>query len=47
MEGCVICVRAVWSVMKESGEDLYSVGDVSVVGSVFGEDDMLVCAVVV
>ena len=46
MEGCVICVRAVWSVMKESGENLYSVGDVSV-GSVFGEDDMLVCAVVV
>ena len=32
--------------MQESGEYLYSVGDVGV-GSVFGENDVLVCAVVV
>ena len=41
-----MCVRVVWSVMQESGEYLYSVGDVGV-GSVFGENDVLVCAVVV
>jgi len=32
--------------MQESGEYLYSVDDVFV-GSVFGEDDVLVCTVVV
>ena len=32
--------------MKQSGKYLYSVGDVDV-GSVFSENDVLVCAVVV
>ena len=40
-----MCVRVVGSVIKESGEDLYSVGDVGV-GLVFGKGDVLICAAV-
>ena len=42
----MLCGRGVWSVAQESGKYLYSVGDVCV-GSLFGEDDVLICAVVV
>ena len=42
----VVCIRGVWSVMQESVEYMYGLGDVCV-GSMFGEDDVLVYAVVV